>query len=287
MRRLNIIAPDMDACYIYRGHCYEKLFPDAKVFVGKTGFQLWHAIMGAEVIFLQRPFSAQHVGIARTIKDSGRALLLDFDDDYSRLAPWNPNAHHFKDCLPNLNALVQLADAITVTTKALADAVFEWGADAKKIVIVPNAIDDSWKTMKPKKERNPMILFRGSNTHSADLDVGRQYLTEMNKTHEIVFFGEPPAYAYTLRHRVFSVTDYSNFIVSMNNLAPEIMAVPLADHPFNHAKSDVAAQEAALIGAKIWHNNVGEFRQHVVNEIPNIRWLSDVNHLRSEVLNSL
>jgi hypothetical protein len=286
--KLSIISPDLgEACYIYRGRAWTQLGVDYRTYDGKKGFHLFDAVMFADSVLMCRPWNAQHVGIARTIKDAGRALLLDFDDDYSRLPPWNPNAHHFKDCLPHLNALVQLADAITVTTKALADAVCEWGADAKKIVIVPNAIDDSWKTMKPKKDRNPMVLFRGSNTHSADLDVGRQYLTEMNKTHEIVFFGEPPAYAYTLRHRVFSVTDYSNFIVSMNNLAPEIMAVPLADHPFNHAKSDVAAQEAALIGAKLWHNGVGEFRQHAVNEIPKARWLSDVNHLRSEVLNSL
>lgn len=283
--KLSIIAPDTtDACYIYRGHPWEKLPIKFESYSGKLGFQLWRAILGADVVLLQRPWTSQHVGIAKTIKDAGKKLIIDWDDNLSCLPAWNPNAHHFKDCLPNLQKLASLADAVTVSSVALAQAVIEWGGQC--VVMVPNAIDVTFQGMQTHP-RQPIVLWRGSNTHSADLEEGREYLKAMNATHEIVFFGDKPAWAYTLRHRHFAVSDYSNFIVSMNNLAPEYVAVPLVDHPFNHSKSDVGAQEAFLIGAKLWHNGVGEFRQHRVNELGQVRWLSDVNHKRMELIQSL
>lgn len=283
--KLSIIAPDnTDACYIYRGFPWEKLPIKVKSYSGKLGFQLWQAILGADVVLLQRPWTSQQVGIAQTIKETGRKLIVDWDDRLDCLPDWNPNAHHFKDCLPNLQKLASLADTVTVSSVALAGAAASWGA--KRVVMVPNAIDVTFQGMQTHP-RQPIVLWRGSNTHSADLEEGREYLKAMNDTHEIVFFGDKPAWAYTLRHRHFAVSDYANYITTMNALAPEYVAVPLVDHPFNHAKSDVGAQEAFLIGAKLWHNGVGEFRQHRVNELGQVRWLSDVNHKRMELINSL
>ena len=286
MLKLSIISPDTtDACAIYRASPYLKLGLETQRFSGKIGFQLHEAVMNADICLLQRPWTSQQVGIAQTIKEAGKKLLLDYDDLLSDLPMWNNNGHHFAGCLPQLKALCSLADGVTVSSVALAAAVTEWGA--KRVVFVPNAIDDSWKSMQPRKERNPIVLWRGGTSHSADLEEGREYLKAMNATHEIVFFGDKPAWAYTLRHRHFAVSDYANYITTMNALAPEYVAVPLVDHPFNHSKSDVGAQEAFLIGAKLWHNGIGEFRQHRVNELGQVRWLSDVNHKRLELINSL
>jgi hypothetical protein len=79
--------------------------------------------------------------------------------------------------------------------------------------------------------------------------------------------------------------DYTNYITVMNALAPEYVLVPLADHPFNHAKSDVGAQEAYLIGAKLIHNGIGEYKG--LPETGKPRWLSEVNALRTKILRSL
>jgi hypothetical protein len=63
------------------------------------------------------------------------------------------------------------------------------------------------------------------------------------------------------------------------------MFVPLVDNIFNQGKSDVAALECYLIGAKLIHSNIGEFKG--LPEVGTPRWLSDVNHLRLELINSL
>jgi hypothetical protein len=83
----------------------------------------------------------------------------------------------------------------------------------------------------------------------------------------------------------YDIMDYTNYITVMNALAPEYVLVPLADHPFNHAKSDVGAQEAYLIGAKLIHNDIGEYKD--LPETGKPRWLSEVNALRTKILRSL
>jgi hypothetical protein len=278
-----LITPNAgEACSIYRVAPWRKLGVSTETFDGTKGFNMWQAILEHDIALMQRPFTKQQVGIAQTIKDCGRKLIVDFDDDLSCLPPWNPNRKAFDNCEQFLRSLSTLADVVTVTTPALAASAKKWGA--KDVRIIPNAIDDTFKGLK-RNPRTKTILWRGSSTHSADLEEGREYFTRMNVTHEIAFVGDAPSWAWKLRSKQYPVLDYCAYMSLMNSIAPEIVAVPLADHPFNHAKSDVGGQEAYAIGAKLWHNNVGEFKD--LPEVSEPRWLSTVNHLRSEVICSL
>lgn len=282
--KLSIISPDLsEACFIYRGHPWKKLPVDIQLFDGKRGFNLWSAIMEADAVLVLRPFTQQQVEICKVIKHCGKKLLLDYDDDYTKMPPWNPNKKAFEGCLPNLQAMAQLADAVTVCSTALLETVAGWGA--KRVVKIPNAIDDSFKTMKPSAHRSQCVLWRGSSTHAGDLYTGKDAFVSMNKTHEIVFVGAIPDFAHELKHRHIPVSDYAAYIATMNSIAPEYVFVPLADHAFNYAKSDIGAQEAYLIGAKLLHNSIGEYNG--LPEVGETRWLSSVNPLREKVLNDI
>ena len=282
--KLSIISPNLgEACFLYRGHPFTRLPIEYRLYDGSKGFTLHDAIMFGDAVLMCRPFTAQQVEICKVIKGAGKALIIDFDDNYACLPSFNPNKKAFDGCLPNLQAMMKEADAVTVSSQALVDAVTAWGA--KKAVLVKNAIDDSFKSMVPKQERSKTLLWRGGPSHSGDLYAGRETFKRMNKTHEIVFVGAVPDFAYELRHKHVPTSDYAAYLVAMNNVAPEYVYVPLVDCPFNHAKSDCAASEAYLIGAKLIHSNFGEFAGLPETGTP--RWLSDVNHLRMEVLNGL
>lgn len=288
MSSLSIISPDAgDACAIYRINPYKKCLPpnSLKIYDGKKGFLFHEAVMESEIILLQRPHTQQQLGMAQTVKRMGRKLIVDWDDDLSCVPLWNPNAKHFKDCVNNLKPICALADVVTVTTPALAAQAKSWGA--KEVVIVPNAIDDCFKHLyKNPAPRTNSILWRGSNTHSADLEVGRQLITDLGQSNRIVFVGDCPPWAHTLKDvQHYEVVDYANFLCLMHTIAPKMVVVPLADHPFNHAKSDVGAQEAYLIGAQLWHNNVGVFKGLPATGEP--RWLSKVNSIRAEIIKRL
>lgn len=286
MLRISLITPNSgDACSLYRGLGPYMQLPGIKLktFSGAEGFLLWEAIMSADVCVLQRPCTEQQVGIASTIKACGKKLIVDWDDNLTCLPDWNPHRADFEGCQPFVEAISKLADVVTVSSKALVASAKQWGA--KQVVLVPNAIDDTFKRL-PKRPRTTNMVWRGGTSHVGDLLVGKPLIESLAATHKIVFVGDKPDWACMLRDTAhYGVMDYANYIAVMNMLAPEFVVVPLADHPFNYAKSDIGAQEAYLIGAKLIHNGIGEYKG--LPEVGTPRWLSETNAIRTRILRSL
>ena len=283
--KVSLILPiPHDACSIYRGlGPYMRLPIEYKVFDGGVGFALWEAVMFGDIIVMQRPCAEQMVSIAQVIKGVGKKLIVDWDDNLSVLPEWNPNVRHFDNCLPHLQNLAKLADAVTVSSQELVKKATEWGA--KRVEFVPNAIDDSFKLL-PKRPQSNRIIWRGGLTHQEDLNIAKDHIINLSKNHEIIFMGDKPSWANEVHnHKVVKLVDYVNYIMLLNNLAPKTMLVPLVDCPFNVARSDVAAQEAYLVGADVWHNNVGSYKDLPAKGTP--RWLSEVNGVRMQLLEDL
>lgn len=291
--KIGLITPDSgDACSTYRGlGPYMKLPYELNVYDGKKGFFLWEAIIKNDLIVLQRPHTDQVLGIARAVKAMGKPLIVDWDDDLSCVPPWNPFRHAFEKCLPVLQQCARLADVVTVTTKALEEKAFAWGA--KRIEIVPNAIDDSVAVSLIKRSATirknntkKYIAWRGSDTHHADLELCKPVILDYAKQGYVAaFFGSIPAWAYEIEHRHFPVSDCCVYLTNLSSLAPEYFICYLVDHPFNHAKSDIAAQEAYTVGARLLHNGVGAYAG--LPEIGAPRLLSETNRQRVDIVASL
>ncbi len=282
--KLGIITPDaFDACSLYRSvGPYMKMPVELSVYSGKNGFCLWEAVLKNDIILLQRPYTPQHATIAQTIKAVGKKLIVDWDDQLDVVPQWNPHVQAFANCLPNLEAVAQLADVVTVTTAPLKHAAQRWGA--KRVDIISNAIDDSLKL--PKRERTKTLAWRGSNTHVADVELAKDAILKAAADgYAIAFFGDRPPWAYQIQHKYYGVSDYVQYMATLAQLAPEYLIVTLADHPFNHSKSDIAAQECWAVGAKLIHNGIGEFAG--LPEWQEPRKLSEMNALRIDILNSL
>lgn len=283
--KVSLILPvSHDACSIYRGlGPYMRMPIEYKVFDGSAGFALWEAVMFGDVIFMQRPCSEQMVAIAQIIKNVGKKLIIDWDDNLSILPEWNPHVRQFDGCLPHLQKLAQIADVVTVSSVELLERVTEWGAKNPKLI--PNAIDDSFKLL-PKVPRSNRIVWRGGPSHQGDLDMAKDVIIDFGKENEIVFMGDAPSWVAEVKHhKIIKLLDYINYIMLLNSLAPQLLLVPLIDCAFNAARSDVAAQEAFLVGADIWHNNVGSYKNLPTKGTP--RWLSDMNKIRMQILRKL
>jgi hypothetical protein len=286
--KISVISPDLgDACSLYRAlGPYRKLqhLFDIEYFAGKSGFFLWDTILNADVVLLQRPYTKQHATIAQCVKACGKKLLVDWDDQIDVVPAWNPNCQAFADCLPNLEAISALADCVTVSSVALKHAAQRWGG--KRVELVRNAIDDSLIETFGKHNRKQIIAWRGSNTHIPDVEIAKPHLENfISKGYEVAFFGDRPNWSYAIKHKFFPVSDYCQYMATLDALAPEYMIFTLADHPFNHSRSDIAAQECWTIGAKLIHNNLGEFEGLPERQAP--RKLSEMNALRIEILRSL
>jgi hypothetical protein len=100
-------------------------------------------------------------------------------------------------------------------------------------------------------------MWRGTASHQKDILLYRdQFLRffEKNPGAHMTFFGFNPWYVtetikkdnYTHRPTVMSVPD---FLITLRDLRPKLGIVPLVDHGFNRAKSNIAWLELTWAGA--------------------------------------
>lgn len=285
MINVSIVTPDCgDACSVYRAvGPYMKLPINIKIYNSNAGFLLWESVQHCEVVMIQRAYTETQLNIAKVFKMAGKKIIIDWDDDLSAVTPSNPNYEAFQNCEQTLRGLAQIADVVTVSSPILRSKAYRWGA--KRVELLLNAIDDSYRKLQ-KLPRSNNIVWRGSNTHSADIMLAKDMIIKLGEENKIVFMGYPPPWASEVKNQAsVGVLDYANYITFLNSIAPKMFLVPLEDNEFNRAKSDIGAQEAYLVGAELWHNNVGMYK-NLPSHGP-VRWLSEVNELRMQILRGL
>jgi hypothetical protein len=208
---------------------------------------------------MQRPFSLAHLDLITTAKALGRKVVIDWDDDLTTVPTSNPSHHHFED--HRIWELSKLADLVLVSTPTL--QALHPGS-----VVVPNAMHPALRNLKPQPERRRAVVWRGSPTHEADFFPTPKFQKLRDEGYEVIAMGEPPSNLKP--DTVIPFMDYAQYLVTLNYIAPEYVFASLEDIPFNHAKSDVVAQEAYLIGAKFIHNDTAAYRN--LPEKGPVRW---------------
>jgi hypothetical protein len=256
-----LITPSStDGCAVYRS--IGVFSPDAyTLYEGRVGYSCWQAILRHPIIFMQRPFSLAHLDLITTAKALGRKVVIDWDDDLTTVPPSNPSHSYFKD--HRIWEISKLADLVLVSTPTL--LALHPGS-----VVVPNAIHPVFRNLPPQPKRRRAVVWRGSPTHDEDYFPTPQFLNLRKLGYEVIAMGSPPPNLKP--DTIIPFMDYAQYIVTLNYIAPEYVFASLADDPFNHAKSDVVAQEAYLIGAKFIHNDTAAYRN--LPETAPVRWLT-------------
>jgi hypothetical protein len=216
----------------------------------------WAAFKMIDVLFMQRPFSRDHLQIAQTAKQNAKKIWLDYDDYLLDVPTENPLHRLYSQCTEEMKALLKLADVVTVSTDHLKRLL--QGETAAEIVVIPNALDDTLFTWRPKGsavKTRPIVAWRGSETHINDLLEVRDGYAEIVKRlgdgWQFHFWGHLPFYISRMvdkpvHHMPSSIVTYHHeFALSV----PAIVVVPLADGHFNRSKSNCAWIEATLAGA--------------------------------------
>lgn len=98
----------------------------------------------ADVLVVQRPLNIHMVDLARHVRNTRCALVVELDDDFTSIHPqnvsfWNTHPRlNPKRSTRNILATIELADLVTVSTPALRD-VYQRHTTAP-VVVVPNYV---------------------------------------------------------------------------------------------------------------------------------------------------
>lgn len=229
----------------------------------------WEIAIRADIIFLQRPYTEDHVAAAKIVKDCNRALWVDFDDDLFSVPMGNPAYQHYskEGTRKNIARVTAMADVVTVSTQQLRKKLLGLN---KNIITIPNAFNDTiinWRP-DPRMERHAIIMWRGSRTHDRDLE---RYLPQMaqvaekNPGWQWLFLGEPSWRVTEVippnQRIIMPSIDPMQYWAEIAKIQPIIQIVPLEDNEFNRSKSNIAWIEASYSGAATLAPNWEEWRR--------------------------
>ncbi len=217
-------------------------------------------------------------------------LLLDVDPSSGAAHAYYRDPGRRGRLLENMRS----ADAVTTTTRYLADALrADYGVTAP-IHVLPNCVERSALELAPVDQSGPLTLgWSGSDTHRADVMLLRAPLRR--------FLARRPEVRLTL-----AGADYRRELgapgAAMLGWHPiwddplgyyrrmdwQVTLAPLVSHHFNRAKSPLRALEAAARGSIVVASDVGPYSDFVQDGVTGFlirrdhEWLERLELLRSD-----
>jgi glycosyltransferase involved in cell wall biosynthesis len=204
-----------------------------------------------------------------------KPMLVETDDNYIDVPPWNESFHSFKPTAgvrQTAVAHLRAADGLIVSTPALRDAYLQFNPS---VHVIENALDFECSIPKHQKIRMGWI---GGRTHTQDLLMVAPVIKEILAEHPNVWFyvvnsalkyyarsvGEP--YVFEGIPNVY----YTDKGVSIN-LYPRFMAhfkfdigiAPLIDCNFNRAKSNLRWLEYSALKVPTVATQISHFEQTI------------------------
>ena len=225
----------------------------------------WATLKLLDYMFMQRPFTDSHLLMAKLAKRQSIPLWLDYDDLLFEVPEDNPvyDLYAPPKVHSNIQEMLSLADVVSVSTPALAEQLSQY---TNKCIVIRNAFDDFMFPYYGKncmhkasmQKQQKLILWRGSNTHSADCDsVADSIISQAQKNPDWVwmFVGDNhwftryiPKSRRIVIKQPLDIYEYMQLIAQTH---PTLMIVPLVDSTFNRCKSDCAWLEGTFAGATV------------------------------------
>jgi glycosyltransferase involved in cell wall biosynthesis len=243
-----------------------------KVIAAVSRVEVAREAIDFDVIVFQIGASPKTYQFASTLKRLGKKIVFEFDDAFDLLEPWHPGYEFYSrpEAQENLAKMMDLADCVTVSTRFLEN---RYRSRCRRIEVVPNfSLFGQW----PKREKNDTgrfrVLWAGSPSHIGDLAQVAGALSRFAARHEdatLVFFGRRPVDLGALADRIefHDWVKFDDYPAMLADMKADVAIAPLADVPFNHAKSNVKLLDYGCAGYPIIASNVGPYAETLA-EVP-------------------
>jgi hypothetical protein len=247
---------------------------DSNIQIRMSESSHWSAIGGADIVFLERPQDERFVKAIQDCKAMGIPVWSDFDDDLFNLEKDNPGYSFYskKSTQIAIHYCLANSDIVTVSTLNIWESFSKRILDHKKILVIPNALNDYFFPLQKKHNENPIISWRGSATHRNDLLFYSSAMHEIAEKHPAIewhFFGKDLWYVTEKTETakgiensfVYGEMDLMEYYWKFNSVCPSVHIIPLLDNHFNQCKSNCSWIEATWAGAASVVPSFPEFKK--------------------------
>lgn len=212
----------------------------------------WSEILTHDMVYIHRPCTKNDLTVIHLAKLCNVPVWCDFDDWLFDLPSWNPVLNFYGN--PGTKNYVAhclaTCDVVSVTTSELYNRVRKVNPN---VIICPNAYrNDLFPYRKEELEpRNPIAVWRGSNTHDGDLISVQDGFKSLRGT--VHFLGSPAWNVLATMpkdsYQTLTTQDFLIYFIHIYKIRPKVFIFPLADCLFNRCKSNIAWMEALHAGA--------------------------------------
>lgn len=219
-----------------------------------------------DVLWIQLQTGPRVCDLVRAVQARGVRVVYDVDDDFTAIPPWSGVREFYTPArIDWFWKIIELADCVTTTTRTLAAKL---APRARRVEVLPNCVLAKLAPQAaPRDERahGKRILWAGSPTHSADLDLVAPAIARVlanDPANRFVCFGAPPP-AGLPENQVERVPfcEFEEYEETLASLGADVAIAPLCEHPFNAAKSAIKAIECMAAGYPVIASAVGEYAE--------------------------
>lgn len=216
--------------------------------------------------------------------DQDVKIIWGLDDNYWDIPEWNPNVLKESQVI-TMNWFMNLARAIVVSTPRLKQEVYDrLGkispnlAASKPLFVCPNLVEvGNYTPNRRERWHNILVVFwAGSETHHKDLEILIEPISDVLKLRgpeavHFVFMGAGhPELARRWLNNGYSeergVAMYDYF-AAIRKVSPAVFLAPLAEHPFNHSKSNLKVLEGMAAESLVIASPRTEYAATVKHEV--------------------
>ncbi len=221
--------------------------------------------------------------VVAAAKENNCRLVLDFDELPWSLSGDDRSASATSPALTtSLDRQIACADAITVSTEPLAQAMRERGYDP---IVLPSLVDRRDWTVQPRRterQRARIGWYSRRPMHAEDLTLTEQVVRALIDEVDFVFLGNVPAALSDIAERVehYPPVPLALFPTLLASVDLDIMLAPLAHNAFNECNSNLPLLQAGMLGYPVIATDIDPYRTLPVTRLPNTphAWVSAIRN---------
>lgn len=235
-------------------------------------------LRGFDVVHVFRYHERETRRAARALREAGTAIVWDNDDDLTF-----PNRMRSEHVHTQLVEMLRIAHVVTTTSPVLAEQYREWGAG--EVRVVENYLPHYYAAERAPRSGAIVIGWTAAGEHAYDLRALRiretlERLLDAHPQTRVVSAGlqlglPPDRYAYT------EVVQYQALARYVGGF--DVGIAPIADIPFNRAKSNVKVKEYAAMGVPWLASPIGPYsglgEKQGGRLVPDDRWYEELDRL--------
>lgn len=273
MKRIILTSGDITNGLSYqRSHIFLRYLRSQYEFIPKSFGDLNHTdCLYADGILILHPYGSEVAHFIHRAKTQyGIKVFVDLDDMTDNLPSDHPEFANFKGgAVPDI---IRYATHTVVSTDRLKE---HWGHLSPNISVIENTIDVkryAGYIKQPKPYHSGFVIgWTGSNSHRPDLyNTGfieglRAIMNERDDVRAYFHLLCPQVLLDEFGARIIfneRAVDFMDYPGMCFTYPFDICAVPLYDHPFNEAKSDLRLLDLSPFNIPIVASNIGDWQKH-------------------------